>query len=218
MGIFDKIVNSVVNNIKSSVNGKVNQMANQAANSVSNAVSQGMEALLSKSIKKETVTFKALPKNADELKADPNFDLKDPEKVVALTVAAFCAYGENKSATHAMLNVLKGPSPLSNLELSFINDRFMDDQTYKPFSYFAGATVENDYTPSEPYKISVYTLEHSKDQESEGYLTLFVQSSGADSPREVVLRKKASTGEWFLWTFEGILLDIRKPQSQNPWA
>ena len=41
-----------------------------------------------------------------------------------------------------MLNWLKGPSPLSNQEISFIDDRFRDGKTYIPFSYFDGTVTD----------------------------------------------------------------------------
>ena len=44
-----------------------------------------------------------------------------------------------------------------------------------------------------------------------------VESGGADSPRQIRLRTKPSTGEWFLWE-QFILSDIRPPKSADPWA
>ena len=41
-----------------------------------------------------------------------------------------------------------------------------------------------------------------------------VKSGGADSPRQVVLRSKPSTGQWFLWD-QFLLSGIRKPKSQD---
>ena len=60
-----------------------------------------------------------------------------PFMTAALAVAAFCAYGENPSASIAMLNVLKGPDPLSPREIQFLRERLVG-KTYKPFSYFEG--------------------------------------------------------------------------------
>ena len=36
-------------------------------------------------------------------------------------------------------------------------------------------------------------------------------------PRQIRLRTKPSTGEWFLWE-QFILSDIRPPKSADPWA
>lgn len=48
-------------------------------------------------------------------------------------------------------------------------------------------------------------------------LKLFIPSGGADAPRPIQLRK-AKDGKWYLWEYSSILLDIRKPESSNPWA
>ena len=42
-------------------------------------------------------------------------------------------------------------------------------------------------------------------------------SGGADSARQIKLRTKPSTGQWFLWE-QFLLADIRKPVSADPWA
>ena len=49
----------------------------------------------------------------------------------------------------------------------------------------------------------------------ENYILDLLRSSGADSPREVMLRRKGE--QWFLW--ENYLLpDIRVPAALDPWA
>ena len=116
-----------------------------------------------------------------------------------------------------MLNFLKGPQPLSQKEISFLNDRFMDGASYIPRSFFKGATPDNDYAPTAPFTIDVMEQEYSRDQQGEGYVVLWLQSGGADSPREVKLRNKPSTGQWFLWE-QMLLSGIRKPKSTDAWA
>ncbi|MBO4848399.1 MAG: hypothetical protein J5586_04520 [Clostridia bacterium] len=162
--------------------------------------------------------FVKLPESLDELKSLPGADLKDPYWVAAFAVAAFCEYPHNKDNALEMINYLKGPRPLVPSDISFIRDRYMDGNDYVPRSYFEGTSPENDYTPSVPYTVNVMELAHSRDQFGEGYLRLFLRSSGADSERYVVLRNKPSTQQWFLWTYEGILSGIRQPQSKNEWA
>ena len=113
-----------------------------------------------------------------------------------------------------MLNFLKGPRPLSNMEIQFIDDRLRDGKTYVPFSYFKGATPENDYTPDKPYSITVESNPYS--DANQGYKKLIIKSSGADTPREVQLRMKGD-GQWLLWE-QFLLPDIRAPKSADPWA
>ena len=160
--------------------------------------------------------FDSLPSDVSALQAWKGFDMKDPYCVAAMAVAALCRYAEGRDASIAMLDLLRGPQPLSEMDKQFIRDRFMDGKGYIPRSYFAGATPANGYKPSVPYTITVSDNPYSDAQA--GYKKLFVQSGGADSLREIVLRNKPSTGEWFLWTYEGILAGIRVPTADDPWA
>lgn len=163
---------------------------------------------------KSTFTFKELPKNVTELRALPEATLDDPFKTAALTVLALNVYATDRENGKEMLNFLKGPRPLTGIDISFLNDRFMDGKGYIPRSFFAGATPANDYTPSTPYTLTVTFNQYS--DANQGYKKLFLQSGGADSLRAVVLRLGAD-GKWYLWEQE-LLAGIRTPQSQNVWA
>lgn len=165
-----------------------------------------------------TYTYDSLPKNLEELKQLPGAqELTDPYAVAALTLAALTCYGEDVNSTIEMLNYLKGPEPLSGYEKQFLRDR-LQGKTYKPFSYFEGATPKNNYTPSQPYKITVKSNQYSftKDGSGHEWVTLWVTSGGADSPRSIKLRKKGSTGQWFLNEIQ-CLSDIRTPAGEDPW-
>ena len=163
-----------------------------------------------------TVSFPQLPVDLAQLQAMPEGALRQPEHTAALTVAALCIYPVNKDAALEMLNYLQGPRGVTPYDKQFLADRFRD-KDYVPRSYFAGATPQNNYEPSEPYTITVFENPYSRSQIGEGYLTLHVCSGGADSPRQIKLRNKPSTGQWFLWE-QFLLSDIRKPVSADPWA
>ena len=163
-----------------------------------------------KSIK---ITFSALPDSYEGFIALPEAKIDNPFSSAALTVLAFCFYPENKDLSLKMLDFLRGPRPLSVMDKQFIADRFRD-KDYVPRSYFEGATPNNNYLPSEPYSITV--SENPYSYQNEGYATLYVTSGGADSPRSVQLRL-AKDGKWYLWE-QYLLADIRKPESENPWA
>ena len=169
-------------------------------------------------IKSTPVVFDKLPRDLNELKAIPGSELNDPNMTAALLIAALDLFPKDREASIEMINYLKGPKPLSNFDISFINDRFMDGVDYVPRSYFKGTSPENDYTPDQPYTLNILELVHSRDQLNEGYLKLFLRSSGADSERYLVLRNKPSTNQWFVWDFPGILVGIRQPKSKDPWA
>ena len=115
-----------------------------------------------------------------------------------------------------MLNWLRGPRPLTAYDIQFIRDR-LRGKDYLPRSYFSGATPENNYTPVQPLAVTVIETAHSNDQGAEGYITLYLDCGGADSPRPIRLRHKPSTGQWFLWE-QFLLPGIRTPASANPWA
>lgn len=192
MGIFDKL--------KSTANSAVSSTVNSAENSVGS--------------KKETFSFDALPESLSELQVLPEAALDSPFKTAALTVCALCAYSADKQIGIEMLNFLKGPRPLSNMEISFLDERFRDNKHYVPFSYFKGATPENDYTPSAPFTVEVESNPHSS--ANEGYMTLWLKSGGADGPRQITLRMKGD-GRWFLWE-QFLLVGIRTPKSEDPWS
>ena len=164
--------------------------------------------------KSETFTFAALPESLAEMKALPEAELTSPYQTAALTLCALCAYAADKNIGTEMLNFLRGPRPLSGMDISFLNDRFRDG-THVPFSYFEGATPDNNYTPDEPYKLTIFTNPYSDD--NPGYMKVFLESGGADNPREIVLRQRGSDGKWFLWE-QFILVGIRDPKSADPWA
>ena len=161
----------------------------------------------------ETFTFASLPESLAEMKALPEASLTSPFATAALTVCALCVYPADKQIGTEMLNFLRGPRPLSNHDISFLNDRFSDGH-HVPFSYFKGAVPANDYTPTTPFTITVTSGLYS--DANEGYKKLFIKSGGADSPREIVLRKLGD-GRWMLWD-QFLLLSIRKPKSDDPWA
>ena len=115
-----------------------------------------------------------------------------PFKTAALTVCALCAFAADQAVGTDLLNFLRGPRPLTGQDISFIKDRFRGGVcNYIIFSYFGGAKPENDYTPSQPYTVTVTSDAHSFDEQ--GYARLYIACGGADSPRPVKLRKK---GRW----------------------
>lgn len=160
---------------------------------------------------KEKITFNELPGSAEDLKS---YDLTSPFRTAALAIAALTKYESDKDTCFAMLDYLKGPDNVSPFEKQFIRDRLAGKQ-YKVNSFFLGSSPENGYTPAKPYAIEVSDNPYSYPQADRA--TLYVQSSGADSPRPITLRKKPSTGQWFLVEIQ-CLADIRVPVADDPWA
>lgn len=199
MGLFDSIMKSAGNAIKNE--------ASKAASNAASSVGKGRNYT-------ECFTFNALPTNLAELQALPEASLDSAFKTTALTIAVLCAYEKDPDACIEMLNFLKGPAEVSTYEKGFIKER-LNGKFYKTFSFFMGATPENGYKPTTPYTIQVSENPYSFDDEN--WATLYVTSGGADNPRPIKLRKKPSTGQWFLNDIQ-CLADIRIPVEEDPWA
>ena len=204
MGLFDDLKRQA----ESFINGNINAASNSAANGAASAAPS--------SAKVKTATVSLLPQTAAQMREMPEFSQTDPLSVAAFTVAAFNRYAASREDGKDMVNLLKGPEPLTPREIQFINDRFMDGKDYVARSYFGGTSPDNNYTPDVPYTVEI--TEYANSSENAGYVRLYLKSSGADSLRPVTLRQKPSTGEWFLWEFEGILAGIRMPKSEDKWA
>ncbi|MCR5455754.1 MAG: hypothetical protein K6F33_12275 [Bacteroidales bacterium] len=164
--------------------------------------------------KQETFTFDKVPQNVAELQQMPESSLDSPFKTVALAMLVLMRWEEDMDGCYAMLDSLRGPDPMSVYAKQFIKER-LRGKTYKVPSFFAGATVENGYKPSMPLTITVCESPYSYPDPN--WATLYVKSAGADSQRAVKMRKKPSTGQWFLNDIQ-CLSDIRIPATEDPWA
>ena len=202
MGLFDSLKQQAINALKTNGNKAAKQIGDNIKNAVRNAANKSI-----------AISFPAVPESYDEFVSLPEAKMETPFETAAMTVLALCVYPKDRELSIKMLNYLRGPRPLSGMDINFIRDRFMD-KDYVPCSYFEGAVPGNDYTPDKPYKITVSDNPYS--YENKGYAKVFVKSGGADSPREIVLRE-AKDGKWYLWD-QFILSDVRKPESENPWA
>ena len=208
MGIFDSLKNmtnqAVKNNVSKAVSGAVNNAMHKS------------KTFVFADYPKKCLTRAGFatyyPKNADELKKMPELDFSSPLSTAAFAMLVLLEYDESPENTIEMLNVLKGPQPMNGMDVQFLRDR-IKGRGYIPRSYFEGSSVKNDYTPNVPYKITV--SEYAYTYQSEGYAKVQVQSSGADSPRPIELRRKGN--QWFLWR-NLALSDIRTPASVDPWA
>lgn len=159
------------------------------------------------------VVFDRLPANVEELKAMPQASLNEPDYSAALFLAVMMHYSVNKEETYAMLEFLKGPYGVTEYEKQFLADR-MAEGDHVVRSFFKGSSPDNDYAPSLPYTIET---ERGYEQEIDGRMKIMLDSSGADSKRQIVLRHKPSTDQWFVED-QLLLGQIRTPKSQDPWA
>ena len=213
MGFLDSILNHAENSISSAVTSGSRKVMNNALKGADKLANQAINNIKQK---KETFTFDRIPETLDEMKALPQSNLQNPFGVVALVILAMNNFNRDLDKCKEMLTFLKGPGTLMNQEISRMNDQ-LKGKDYLMRSYFEGTTPENNYKPTEPYKITVFDHPNSYDNEKDVYVTLWVKSSGSDSDRQVRLRKKQSTGEWFL-NEEYLTPGIKTPQEADPWA
>ena len=141
---------------------------------------------------------------------------RTPEKISALFLCALSLFDRNMAGGVSAMNLLRGPKPMTPYDAQFLRDR-LRGKAYLPLAYFEGATPQNGYKPNAPYVLNVLSDPRPQDIEP-GYLRVFLKTAGADSPRPMKLRQKASTGEWFLWEYSSILSGIRIPAAEDPWA
>ena len=203
MSIFDSLKQAAISALKRESRKAVNKAVNTAVQTIGKGRNHT-----------ETFTFDTLPQTLEALRALPEAKLDTAFKTTALTILALSRYESDPQTAYAMLSWLKGPDDFSTSEKSFLQDRLRGKE-YKVRSFFEGATPENDYTPNKPYVISVIENPYSFDNEN--WATLYVTSGGADNPRNIKLRKKPSTGQWFLNDIQ-CLSDIRLPKSEDKWA
>ena len=212
MSFWDTIKKKLGAEAQNAVNSSIVKAKSGINNGIRNAIKKAEHEA---SVKHKKIRFDSLPQNAEEMKAMSVFDQKDEYAVAAFTVAALLRYAADKADGKAMIDVLNGPESPSNHDLQLMDER-LSDTDYVIRSYFKGAEPDNNYTPKEPYTVEM--VEYANSRDIENYLYLYVVSGGADNPRQVQLRKKPSTGEWFIWEFQGLLMDIRVPLSEDKWA
>jgi len=210
MGLFDQIKNSLT----SAISREARQTINKAVNNATNAATQAVKNIGKGGNSSKTFKFDSLPTNLAELKAFPEASLDTAFKTTALAILALTRYEQDPEAFMEMLEFLNGPDDAGRYQRQYFDER-IKGKAYKVTSFFDGATTENDYKPSTPYTITVYENPYSFDEEN--WATMYVKSSGADSPRPVKLRKKPSTGQWFINDIQ-CFSDIRIPKAADPWA
>ena len=205
MGFFDNLKKAIKGNSSSNNSSSTNKQSTSTGSSSAGPNKEGTVKF----------SFNSLPSNLNELKALSEAQMDTPFKTAALAIIALCIYSENKEEGIKCLNFLRGPKgEMVEREKQFLNDRISSKNgKLIAKSYFKGATPDNEYEPSKPYTLEIFTNSHSYEQPT--YCTLHIMSGGADSERQIQLR--VASGKWYLWE-QFVMVSIKDTKSQNPWG
>lgn len=155
----------------------------------------------------DSVVFSALPEDAAQMEAALQSWRSSEKAVAALFIQALAVYASDPDTAFSMMDALVGGNGLSYYDEQLLSSRMDGKESYLPFSYFVGAVQSNDYTPNEPYTVTVKEQSNSRDEI--GYIKLFIPSGGADTARPIQLRQE--NGGWYVHEYSSLLLDIRRP-------
>lgn len=150
-------------------------------------------------------TYDKIEMTLDEFKAVVEANRTDAFYIAGLAAVALCNYKRDRELAFQMLNALRNPvEPMPERDIYTIRER-LTGKEYIPYSYFAGAIQFNNFTPRAPYTILVKDNQFSFYEDC--WAELWLKSSGDTKERQVRLRKRPSTGAWYL-TEQMLVQDI----------
>ena len=186
--------------------------------------------------KQVTFTFNALPRNIEELKTlevDNRKYFESQYFVTALFICCLNRMADNSTDAWEMINYLRthtatvgqnGISLVSNLDMQSIVQSNLVGKDSNGFpvvnglrSFFAGATPENLYTPTTPYKVTVVEAAADPILTENGvtYARLHVISGGADSAQGPLTLRKTNNHGWLIWDGEKAFTMNKKAQKED---
>lgn len=166
----------------------------------------------------KTVTITQQPRTVDEFVKLRDEIANTPEGGATIFLMAYKIYNENQSLGEQCLviavdrgslqqgNIYKG-FQLMRGDISRMNSQLSSNPKL-PNSYIKGSSPENDYSVNLPFVFEYSTNPYSGNEE-EGYLKLFVECSGADSPRPLHVQKN-NRGIWKAKNWSSVLVGIKK--------
>jgi len=173
-----------------------------------------------------TVTVDKIPNTLEEFLALRDKISDTPQGGATMLIIALIIYAQNPDLGEKcvvisldMNNLSKG-NTYKGYSVSSSNKYYLDKvgknsgQSYIPRSYVKGTSPENDYTiPSGKLKFEYTYNKYSGSIES-GEFKVFVDCSGADTPRPIIM-KKNKNGIWKAYNWSSIVVGIRKPASEE---
>ena len=164
-----------------------------------------------------TIELKKIPGNLDEFKELYATLPDSPVAAAAAMILALLLYSENSEEGAKALSLAAHPDHLvATGETERLNQHSLNllkmqikGKSYHMQSYFKNTSTANNYAlPPAPCLLEFSTNPHSTSA-GEGYLKLFIQSSGADSPRPLSV-KIDGTGKWKAVEWSSLLSGIKK--------
>lgn len=132
----------------------------------------------------------------------------EPEGAAVACVLALGILTENESSGTKALKLVNPEISQRMLQLA---GRQLRPKPYLIRSYFLGTSPANDYSLPANLKLEITTNKHSGCRE-EGRIKLFLNCSGADTPRPITLVMQ-SDGIWLAHEWSTLIMGIRPPQS-----
>ena len=170
------------------------------------------------------VTISSIPASADEFIQMRDQLATTPEGGAAMLIVAMMGFSKSETLGMQFLtlaldqgnvgsgNAYKGYAPSSSIMYHVNRLNRQNVWWYTPFAYVAGATAENNYKVSAPYKIVTSRNKYSGD-ESSGRVKVFVNVHGF-SPRPITL-KKNDNGIWKAYECSSVFVNVPAPASAS---
>ena len=134
----------------------------------------------------------------------------EPEAAAAACVLALGIMTDDESSGIEALKLVNPKVSHSMLQLA---GRQLRSKPYLMRSYFLGTTPANDYFLPEKLEIEITSNKYSGTRE-DGKMRLFLNCSGADSPRPITLVKQ-NDGIWVAHEWSSLIMGIRPPESEH---
>ena len=176
-----------------------------------------------------TYTFSTIPTNVEELK-QYNISGDDGRyKVLALYIMSLRTWKpENQTDCEEMIGYL------CNRQLSVYEKQRLAEQMKKSKQYLYlgnaflnGSTPANNYTPSQPYSITltqdsvvdedqVYIPANPSIPSPDQYIA-FIYCKASDSGKWIDVYKSSKDGNWYMYKWMDLITSIKAPASSNPF-
>ena len=200
----------------------------------------GESVILDVTVKQHTFTFSTIPTCYEDI---IQYKLDSPYKTMALMIMAFRTWTpQNKTDCLQMMDYLTNTdvdsykTDANGRKLSkkfseyqfwtdFVRDRMTQNNKYRYIgnAYLDGAMPSNDYTPTEPYTVTVRESVYNPYKPSDGHLTdptlyqVLTTIPGADNDRYSIFYQD-QRGDWRVFGdyWKGLLTDVKTPSGDIP--